>query len=136
MIELFRTFTLHLLLLYLAFLAVMLVHEGSHWLMAYAFKKRIKFTYSRAKLESKYITVNVPRFIWDMPEGLTKLQTQAIALAGFTGEIIVAVILFLFVDGDNDIRNFYIIISTLHLLLYNKYAGASNDFETAFKKTA
>lgn len=136
MIELFRTFALNILLLYLAFLAVMLVHEGSHWLVAYVFKKRIKFTYSIAKLEYKYITINVPRFIWDMPEGLTKLQTQAIALAGFTGEILVAIALFFFVDGNNDIRNFYIIITALHLLFYNKYAGTSNDFETAFKKTA
>ena len=65
----------------------------------------------------------MPRFTWDMPEGLTDRQKKAVALSGFGLELLAAPCLFL--AG----LELYAVVALAHLALYPMYAGEVNDFK-------
>ena len=124
----------HTLLICLAIALALLIHEMGHYIAAKLFGKTLKFKYGTAKLTIKpFPTIHVPRFTADIPQELTKTQERIVALSGFGLELLVAVLLFIFVSGS--LRNYYILVSVLHLILYSRYAGESNDFK-AFRNAS
>ena len=124
----------HTLLICLAISLALLIHEMGHYIAAKLFGKTLKFKYGTAKLTIKpFPTIHVPRFTADIPQELTKTQERIVALSGFGLELLVAVLLFIFVSGS--LRNYYILVSVLHLILYSRYAGESNDFK-AFRNAS
>lgn len=97
-----------------------LTHELGHYLTARLFKARLTFRFSWGKLFGK---IPVPRFTWDMPEGLTDRQKKIVALSGFGLELLAAPLLF---AAGIEI---YTEVALAHLALYPLYAGEANDFK-------
>ena len=119
----------HTLLICLAIALALLIHEMGHYIAAKLFGKTLKFKYGTAKLTIKpFPTIHVPRFTADIPEAFTKTQHKIYALSGFGLELLVTALLFIFVNDTYLLRNYYISVTVLHLILYPKYAGESNDF--------
>lgn len=134
--DLFKMLINHTLLICLAIALALLIHEMGHYIAAKLFGKTLKFKYGTAKLTIKpFPTIHVPRFTTDIPKELTKTQERIVALSGFGLELLVAVLLFIFVSGTISLRNYYILVSVLHLILYSRYAGDSNDFK-AFRNAS
>jgi len=96
-----------------------IIHETGHWLAARCYGRAIKFRFTWSKLWR----LPVPRFIWDMPTGLTPTQKRVIALSGFGAEI-TAGIPFMLCSWW-----MYAVIVAVHLITYPLYAGEYSDFK-------
>lgn len=128
--------TTHALSLVLAIVLALLIHEAGHYITARIFGEKLKFEFSVVKLKLKHLPpIPILRFTMDIPQELTKTQERIVALSGFGLELLVAVLLFIFVSGTISLRNYYILVSVLHLILYSRYAGESNDFK-AFRNAS
>lgn len=123
----------HALSLVLAIVLALLIHEAGHYITARLFGEKLKFEFNVAKLKLKHLPpIPILRFTMDIPEAFTKTQHKICALSGFGLELLVTALLFIFVNDTYLLRNYYISVTVLHLILYPKYAGESNDF-TAYK---
>lgn len=101
-----------------AVLLCMLVHEGGHFLMAFAFGHRLKFRFEWGKWY-------VPRFVWGMPEIAPKRQAL-IAAAGFGAEFILVPFLLLAAYRFGVV---YLVAVFTHFIAYRSYAGEQSDFK-------
>jgi len=90
------------------------IHELGHFLAALLFGKVIKFRFSFGKIKG----IPVPRWVWNLPSGLTKNQIIFVTQAGFVYEFIAALFL----------PKVYLAVACLHFTLYPWYAGKENDF--------
>ncbi len=113
---------MELLMLVLAIVACLAVHEGGHFLLARVFGHTIAFRFEWGLLFGKF---PVPRFIWDMPE-MEKWKQQIVAVAGFGLEFIVGTALFL---TGWDFAPIYGGVAAVHLIAYKFYAGEDSDFK-------
>ena len=86
------------------------------------FNKSINFHFEYGNL---FNFIYIPRGIWNMPNGLNRKQQKLIAGAGFTGEFIFGIILFMIYRSFS---YYYLLVALLHILLYNFYAGENSDF--------
>ena len=123
-------FTIIVKLIGAAILA-MLVHEGSHYLIARVYKRKISFRLEIARL---FKIIPIPRGIWDMPMDITSNAQRNIALAGFTGEFIVVLLLFLINITTTSFAPYYGAVAILHFFLYGSYAGEHSDFKWIINK--
>lgn len=100
--------------------AALIIHEAGHYIAALCFGRRLDFRFSWGKLFGK---IPIPRFVWEMPEGLTDKQKKITALAGFGLETAAGVLLFAL--GFRELLP----VAAAHLALYRFYAGEDNDFK-------
>ena len=121
----FEIFYMELLFnLFISGILCCIIHEGSHMLVAKLFfNKSINFHFEYGNL---FNFIYIPRGIWNMPNGLSKKQQKLIAGAGFTGEFIFGIILFMIYRSFS---YYYLLVALLHILLYNFYAGENSDFK-------
>lgn len=99
------------------------VHEGSHFLMAKYFGETIKFEFTFGYLFNK---IPVPRGIWEMPMKFSSFEKKVVAGAGFTGEFLFSIILYMLIQK---MFIFYIVVAILHISAYSFYAGDASDFK-------
>jgi len=93
----------------------LIVHESGHYFVSLYFKKPIRFKLSFIKL-FKY---PIPRFVWDIPTGLTKEQIKVLMQSGFVLEFL---LIPLFPIS-------YFIVTMIHFILYPWYAQENSDFK-------
>lgn len=108
---------------FIALLLAFIVHEGSHYIASVICGEAIKFEFQLGML---FNFIPIPRYIWYMPIKFNKLQRSIVAIAGFLMELLLASILF-FVYR-NLFTTAYLVVSILHICLYNFYAGKNSDF--------
>lgn len=108
----------HLLKFVIAIVICGAVHEFGHWIIAKAYGSNIKFTFTFGKL---FNVIPIPRFTWQMPNGLDRRSRTIIRLSGFTFEFILAVVCCMVYPE-------ILLVSIIHLFAYNFYAGDATDF--------
>ena len=108
---------------FISILLCMCFHECSHQIAAMLCGKSLSFQFEYGKL---FDFIYIPRFVWYMPSGLTKIQQQLIASAGFIGEFAMGG---LYLAVFRSFGYCYIVVALIHILLYKFYAGEKSDFK-------
>ena len=103
------------------------LHEGSHFLMAKIFGETLKFEFSFGYL---FNVIPIPRGVWEMPIKFNSFEKKVVAAAGFAGEFLFSLVLFMLLPK---VALYYIIIAIVHIVAYSFYAGDASDFQW-FKK--
>ncbi len=97
------------------------IHEGGHFLVALFYGRVLKFYYSEGSL----LGIPVPRYCWDIPQGLTTAQEDAILRAGFRCEFLASLLLLWCLP----LAGLYLAGAVIHFVLYRSYGGNPRELE-------
>lgn len=106
------------------FVILLVMHELGHYLAGLYYGKKIKFRFVTSPLLK---VIPVPRYIWDMLEGLNPVQRLIVSLSGFASEFAFCVLYSAFLTNGK-FSHMLCLLCILHFALYPMYAGEYNDF--------